>query len=89
MPPRKDRLGLPFSGAALTQIRVQAGLNRTELAKRLVEHGYHVHRTSLGRIESGQNMPEAALLKALTEVLGVSQDDLMRPTDERSRAVQV
>lgn len=89
MPPRKDRLGLPFDGAALTQIRVKAGLNRTELAKRLVKHGYDVHRTSLGRIENGHNMPEAALLKALAEVLGVDVDDFLTSGDERSRAAAV
>lgn len=88
MPDRPNHLGLPFSGEALKDIRVQAGLNRTKLAEKVSAHGHKVHRTNIGRIERGDHMPSPELLKALADVLGVTVDDLLTTELERSRSVR-
>lgn len=66
----------------LAILRKRAGYTQETLAEAL-----GVSRQAVGKWESGQGMPEAATLLILAELLGCSQDQLMRlPLEEAAAA---
>jgi transcriptional regulator with XRE-family HTH domain len=60
-----------FSGRALRQARINAGLSRMTLA---AEVGRHVN--SVANMERGSAVPRADTLARLADALGVTVDDL-------------
>jgi len=82
----RQTLSLPFSGNALRGIRERSGLTLGALAERCGEAGYPVHRSYLGKIESGLNRPSPPLLKALAKVLRVKIDAFLEAEKPAQRA---
>lgn len=58
----------------LQRRRIQAGLNKRELAERA-----GIHKTTMGRLERGINNASPRVLKQLAEALGCEIADLMPP----------
>lgn len=63
-------------GQVLRDVRLQAGLSRTECAER-------IHKANLSRIENGQTLPRLDTLAALCELLGVALSDLLLIVEAR------
>lgn len=63
--------GNPFSGAALRRLRVAAGLNQGQLARRV-----HVTREHICAIEQGVKGPGSAVWHSLARALDVPMDAL-------------
>jgi transcriptional regulator with XRE-family HTH domain len=80
----RQTLSLPFSGEAAREIRERSGYTLGTLAERCTELGYPVHRSYLGKIESGLNRPSPPLLKALAKALRVKVDALLDGPAERA-----
>ncbi|WP_116044035.1 helix-turn-helix domain-containing protein [Amycolatopsis palatopharyngis] len=73
----KDALTLPFDPDLLREERERAGLTRPGLAARCLASGHHVTPQHIGRLERGLHTPQAPLLKAFADVLGVPIDRLL------------
>jgi transcriptional regulator with XRE-family HTH domain len=70
-------LALPFDREKLRTIRELHGMGRTELIKRCAELGRRVTTQHLGRIERGECLPSAPLLKTFANALDVEVEDLL------------
>lgn len=79
----RQTLSLPFSGETAREIRERSGLTLGALAERCSGLGHPVHRSYLGKIESGLNRPSPPLLKVLAKALHVKIDDLLAEPAER------
>ncbi|MEW9046723.1 MAG: helix-turn-helix domain-containing protein [Stutzerimonas stutzeri] len=63
-------------GQVLRDVRLQAGLSRTECAER-------IHKANLSRIENGQTLPRIDTLAALCELMGLALADLLLIVEAR------
>ncbi len=70
-----DRESSPL-GPRLHLARRKSGLSLRKLAERVGTSHQTIHL-----IEIGQKYPDEALLKALSEALGVSSDEMTKPLD--------
>lgn len=70
-------LTLPFSREKLRELRERKGLGRTELINRCADLGRKVTTQHIGRIERGECLPSAPLLKTLADALDAEIDDLL------------
>jgi len=82
----RQTISLPFSGEVAREIRERSGLTLGGLAERCQALGYSVHRSYLGKIESGLNRPSPPLLKTLAKALRVEVDDLLTRDEPVGRA---
>ncbi|WP_395488520.1 helix-turn-helix domain-containing protein [Pseudomonas aeruginosa] len=69
-------------GQVLRDIRLQAGLSRTECAER-------IHKANLSKIENGQTLPRLDTLAALCELMGVALADLLLIVEARQSGLAV
>ncbi|MDE6302602.1 MAG: helix-turn-helix domain-containing protein [Clostridia bacterium] len=69
--------------ALLTQKRRELGLSQGELAKRL-----NVTRQAVSKWENGKGIPDISILTAISEVLGVSMDELLTGKEPEPRVVE-
>lgn len=63
-------------GQVLRDVRLQAGLSRTECAER-------IHKANLSKIENGQTLPRIDTLAALCELMGLALADLLLIVEAR------
>lgn len=63
-------------GSHLARLRQEKGLTQEQLAARLQVHGCDLTRSALAKIEVGQRHLYPDEIKALTEVLAVSYEQL-------------
>lgn len=63
-------------GQVLRDVRLQAGLSRTECAER-------IHKANLSKIENGQTLPRIDTLAALCELMGLALADLFLIVEAR------
>ena len=81
----KQSISLPFDGKKLREHRERAGMHHVDLAQRCMEvSGHQVDRSRISQLENGVGKPSPPLLRALTEALGVSVDDLLAEPQDRS-----
>jgi putative transcriptional regulator len=59
----------------LARARESAGLSQKELAERL-----DIAQSTLSRIEHGKLVPDAAVAADLIQILGITLDDVLRPS---------
>ncbi len=78
----KQPLSLPFDGAKLREHRQRAGLLHVDLAELCKTVGHTVDRSRISQLENGVGKPSPPLLRALTEALGITVDDLLTPEEE-------
>ncbi|MEU6028030.1 helix-turn-helix transcriptional regulator [Streptomyces tauricus] len=79
MPTRKRPPG-PYTrhvAATIRDLRERAGLNTTEVARRLTAAGRETHQTTVSRIESGTRAISVDDVAALAAVLGVRPASLL------------
>lgn len=81
----KQSISLPFDGAKLREHRERAGLHHSDLANRCEQVGHKVDRSRLSQLENGGGKPSPPLLRALTEALGISVDDLLAKPEGESQ----
>lgn len=61
-------------GETLKQLRKERGLTQVEVANAL-----HVNRSTYTKYETGTNAPSAEQIKAISEILGVTTNDILNP----------
>ena len=67
----------------LTQKRRELGLSQGELAKRL-----NVTRQAVSKWENGKGIPDISILTAISEVLGVSMDEMFTGKEPEKQIVE-
>jgi transcriptional regulator with XRE-family HTH domain len=76
-----DSITLKYIAANLARYRAERGLSFSELARRCsvktAKEKNIAYPTTIKRIEDGENMPSASLLKRLAEALEVEVRDLL------------
>lgn len=82
------RTSSTFSGRRLEQLRNGLRLTQHDLATRLRQRGFGTTQTTVSRWEAGQ-MPQASVLPALAEELGVEMQELFGDSsDEEGRSME-
>ncbi len=79
-----DEILKPVFAAQIRTLRRQANLSQKELAEMV-----SCDRKTINRIECGQRLPDAVLLYALADALGVSADDLRRLSEPAEKKLLV
>ena len=63
-------------GNKLRELRKSKGLSQDNLANKL-----NISRTTIGRFESGEMIPNAQIIKELCEILGISLNEFLAGED--------
>lgn len=66
------------AGRRVRQFREQRGWSQTEVARRMAAQGFDMHQTTLAKLEAGSRPTRLNEYAALTSVLDVNLDDLLR-----------
>lgn len=71
----------------ISQWRESQGLTQQQVADYLTERGMPLDRVSVGRIESGDQMPSAEVLEAMAELYNTDVDSMLNMTPEEAADV--
>ena len=79
MKPRKIKYGTKnICGANLVRIRKQQGMKQTTLISRMQLKGVDINPSSLSKLEGQIRIASDIELKAISEILGISMEELVK-----------
>ena len=79
----RDRMSMLFADT-LKKLRTEKGLSQRELSEQI-----YVTRTAITKWESGDRLPDAAMIKRLAEVLGVDVNALLSAVAESNECPNI
>lgn len=83
MKPRKAQYGTKnICGANIERIRKQQGMKQTTLISRMQLKGVDINPSSLSKLEGQSRIASDIELKAISEILGTTMEELVATQDE-------
>lgn len=84
MKPRKAEHGNKnICGANVERIRKRLGMKQTTLVSRMQLLGVDINPSSLSKLEGQTRIASDVELKAISEILGVTMEELVTPSDSQ------